>query len=46
MSTAEPNRGAAYNSAISLSLSAGVDRVCLFSRSELEIFVSGERATS
>jgi len=43
---AEPNRGAAYNSAISLSLSAGVDRVCLFSRSELEIFVRGERAAS
>jgi len=41
---AEPNRGAAYNSAMSLSLSAGVDRVCLFSRSELEIFVGGERA--
>jgi hypothetical protein len=41
---AEANRGAAYNSAISLSLSAGVDLVCLFSR-ELEIFVGGRRVT-
>lgn len=41
---AEANRGAAYNSAISLSLSVGVDRVCLFSRSELEIFSSGKRS--
>lgn len=41
---AEANRGAAYNSAISLSLSAGVDRVCLFSRSELEVFSGGKRA--
>lgn len=40
---AEANRGAAYNSAISLSLSAGVDLVCLFSR-ELEIFIGGRRA--
>lgn len=40
---AEVNRGAAYNSAISLSLSTGVDLVCLFSR-ELEIFVGGKRA--
>ncbi|WP_342741111.1 hypothetical protein [Bradyrhizobium sp. B117] len=41
---AEANRGAAYNSAISLSLSRGVDLVCLFSR-DLEIFVGGRRAT-
>ncbi len=41
---AEANRGAAYNSAISLSLSAGVDLVGLFSR-DLEIFVGGRRAT-
>jgi hypothetical protein len=40
---AEANRGAAYNSAVSLSLSAGVDLVCLFSR-DLEIFVGGRRA--
>jgi hypothetical protein len=40
----EANRGAAYNSAISLSLSAGVDLVCLFSR-DLELFVGGRRAT-
>ena len=39
---ADPNRGAAYNSAISLSLSAGVDQVCLFSR-ELEVFSGGKR---
>lgn len=40
---AEANRGAAYNSAISLSLSVAVDRVCLFSRSELEVFSDGKR---
>jgi hypothetical protein len=42
--TAEANRGAAYNSAVSLSLSVGVDRVCLFSHSELEVFLDGKRA--
>lgn len=41
---AEANRGAAYNSALSLSLSSGVDCVCLFSR-ELEIFSGGKRST-
>jgi hypothetical protein len=41
---AEANRGAAYNSAISLSLSVGVDRVCLFSHSALEVFSGGVRA--
>ena len=38
---ADANRGAAYNSAISLSLSKGVDCVSLFSKSDLEIFVQG-----
>lgn len=42
---AEPNRGAAYNSAISLSLTPAVDCVCLFSRNELEVFSVGERLT-
>lgn len=41
---AEANRGAAYNSAISLSQCSGVDWVCLFSRSELEVFRRGEPA--
>lgn len=39
---AEANRGAAYNSAVSLSLSDGVDLVCLFSRG-LEVFSAGRR---
>jgi hypothetical protein len=38
---ADSNRGAAYNSAISLSSSAGIDCVSLFSKSDLEIFGQG-----
>jgi hypothetical protein len=38
---ADANRGAAYNSAISLSLSPAVDCVCLFSSSEMEVFSAG-----
>lgn len=44
--SADPNRGAAYNSAISLSLSAGVDCVALYSIDELECFVDGEHAST
>lgn len=42
--SADANRGAAYNSAISLSLTAGVDCVALYSVDELECFVGGTRA--
>jgi hypothetical protein len=41
----EPNRGAAYNSALALSMTRHIDCVCLFSRDEFEIFVGGERRT-
>ena len=40
---AEANRGAAYNSAIALSMAPHVDCVCLFSRDRLEVFVGGDR---
>lgn len=40
---AEPNRGAAYNSAICLSTTLEIDGVCLFSQTGTEIFVRGKK---
>jgi hypothetical protein len=44
LDTADCNRGAAYNSAMFLSASPGIDCVALFSAAELEVFVNGKRA--
>ncbi|TIP26210.1 MAG: hypothetical protein E5X67_21340 [Mesorhizobium sp.] len=41
-STAEANRGSAYNSAISLSGAPRIDCVCLFTESDFEVFVAGK----
>jgi hypothetical protein len=41
--SAEQNRGAAYNSAIALSSSTGVDCVALFTAADLTIFRGGQR---
>jgi len=39
----DKNRGSAYNSAVSMSVSEGVVCVCLFLEGEYEMFVNGER---
>jgi hypothetical protein len=42
-SCSEPNRGSAYNSAISMSLVSSVDCVALISESEVEVYLNGNK---